>query len=427
MFIRRSLTSLSLLLAAAACADSLAPSRAPRTEPHFVTWAPTARPAFSAEGLASDGTLEIGEALAFGMPTPPAVDRSSSAVGDVQTLTWAHDGGNGANRLLIVSVSLLNASRPVSSVTFKGVPLTFRGARNNDDNKARVELWYLVAPPTGSGNIVVTRTGGDETIAGALSLTGVNQTDPLGAFASAASTGSGSTNPSLALAGAAGQLVVDAVVTNGETVLTAGPNQTQRHSRDYDNEMDGAGSTEPGAASVTMSWSKTAAAEWALAAVAVNPAPSLALTQYQASFWAVRGQSRSIGINYSSGGVTSPFLRFTATEPTFVPGRGTLAAGDSVLITVTVDPWVLAVRLEPSGLQFGQPAQLKLWYGGAGGDLNGDGMVNGSDGDIEANLLGMWYQQSTDSPWSAIPATKSLAEKSLASALQHFSGYAVSW
>ncbi len=148
---------------------------------------------------------------------------------------------------------------------------------------------------------------------------------------------------------------------------------------------------------------------------------------YQAQFWAVRGQSRTLKINYATNGDSSPFLRLTVSDPVYVPGRGTIAVGDSALITATVDPNVLLVKLEPHGLTFGQRTRLRMWYGAAGGDLNGDGVVNGQDAYIEQQLLGMWYQGSPDGPWSQIPANKSLDEKSLTSELEHFSGYSVAW
>jgi len=67
--------------------------------------------------------------------------------------------------------------------------------------------------------------------------------------------------------------------------------------------------------------------------------PPLSLDQYAVSFWAVRGESRSVQINYSSSidNDVHPFLLLTTTDPQFVPGVGELAMGDSVLITVTVD------------------------------------------------------------------------------------------
>ncbi|PYP22264.1 MAG: hypothetical protein DMD53_03295 [Gemmatimonadetes bacterium] len=155
----------------------------------------------------------------------------------------------------------------------------------------------------------------------------------------------------------------------------------------------------------------------------------LSLDQYTATFWAVRGEERSLQINYFSvtGDTSSPFLRLVVDDPAYVPGLGDLAPGDSVLMTVTIDPSNIKVTLEPTGLLFGNPAQLQVWYGGAGGDLNGDGVVDDADAWIEAQLLGMWYREGADGSWTAMPAAQSLADKSFTSALPHFSEYALCW
>ncbi len=145
--------------------------------------------------------------------------------------------------------------------------------------------------------------------------------------------------------------------------------------------------------------------------------PPLSLDQYQVSFWAVRGESRSVQIN--------SFLVLTTTDPQFVPGVGELAMGDSVLITVSVDTIKIGVTLEPTGLQFGAPAQMRIWYGGAGGDLNGDGVADSSDSAIEAKLLGLWTREDDSEPWSELGASQSLDEKSFTYALPHFCEYVI--
>ena len=155
--------------------------------------------------------------------------------------------------------------------------------------------------------------------------------------------------------------------------------------------------------------------------------PPLSLDQYVVSFWAVRGESRSVQINYSSSidSLIHPFLVLTTTDPQFVPGVGELAIGDSVLVTVTVDTSKLGVSLEPHGMQFGQPAQMKIWYDGAGGDLNGDGVADSTDAKIEAQLLGLWYRPDASHPWAHLSANQSLDEKSFTYALPHFSEYEI--
>ena len=161
----------------------------------------------------------------------------------------------------------------------------------------------------------------------------------------------------------------------------------------------------------------------------VSLVDGLSLDHNSVTFWAVRGEQRSVQVNYlsSTGNTSSPFLNLSITDPVFVPGRGELAVGDSVLVTVNIDPSAIKVSLEPTGTQFGEPAQLKISYGGADGDMNGDGVVNAADAQIETQLLGLWYREGEDSAWTQIPASQSLGDNSFSGALHHFSEYAVSF
>lgn len=156
-------------------------------------------------------------------------------------------------------------------------------------------------------------------------------------------------------------------------------------------------------------------------------APPLNLEQRRVRFWAVRGAARSVQINYKGSRTEDPhpFLLLTTTDPQFVPGIGELAVGDSVLITVKVDTKKLKVTLEPTGLQFATPAQLTLWYGGAGTDLNNDGASNDEDATIETDDLGLFYREDHKHPWTQLAATQSLEQKSFTYGIAHFSDYAI--
>src|SRR5436190_23891815 len=63
--------------------------------------------------------------------------------------------------------------------------------------------------------------------------------------------------------------------------------------------------------------------------------PPLSLDQQQVTFWAVRGESRTVEINYSSSidTETHPFLLLTTTDPQLDPLLGELAMRSSVPIT----------------------------------------------------------------------------------------------
>jgi hypothetical protein len=435
MFVRRSLIALGLILFATACAESLAPGRAIEPTPHFVKWAPTALPQFSAVGASSEGMSSGGgRPLYLSSPAaqPAVVDRSSSATASASSLSWSHTVGSGVSRLLLVGVAIRNAGNQVTAVTYGGRPLTFLQARNNHDNAVRVEQWYLVAPPSGTATVAVSLSGGAKVVGGAVSFAGANQVAPFRGLVLNGSIDTGTDNPMVADSSGASELVVSTVVTDGNASKSLAPmaGQSQAWKLYYGTsggDVGGAASTATGAAGLTLGWTKDKNAKWAIAAAVVKPVPSIALTQYQATFWAKRGTSRTLQINYAAGGGTSPFLKLTISDPTYVPGRGTIAMGDSVLVTATVDPNALTVQLEPHQMQFGTPSQLQIWYSGAGGDLNGDGVVDSGDSYIESQLLGMWYQADPTSLWSPIPATQSLSTKSFTAALQHFSGYSVAW
>src|SRR3989442_5975803 len=127
-------------------------------------------------------------------------------------------------------------------------------------------------------------------------------------------------------------------------------------------------------------------------------AGGLSLVQNTASFWAVRGQSRSVQLNYLSafGDSTQPFLLLTITDPDSAPGVGAFAVGDSVLVTVTVDTAKIGASREPTGLLFGEPAQLQIAYGGAAGDLNGAGVLDEPGAYIASQMLQTRYRHAAD-------------------------------
>jgi hypothetical protein len=70
------------------------------------------------------------------------------------------------------------------------------------------------------------------------------------------------------------ELVIDAVVNTGAS-LTVGGGQTQDFSTTTN--LNAAGSSEPGAASVTMSWSLAGSTAWAILAVPIKPQSSFFL------------------------------------------------------------------------------------------------------------------------------------------------------
>jgi len=210
-------------------------------------------------------------------PEEMVVESTSSAVGEsVSTLSWSHAAGSGVNRILIVSVSFRAADKSsISSITYGGNDLTLIGTARSPDKKQkyRVSMYYLIAPGTGSADVVITFSGDAVlVVAGAISVTHVDQTDPYRAFAWAADK---STSPSVSIESADGEIVVDTLGTKEKaSPATVGSGQTERWNAytDTSDKHDtlGAGSTGPGASSVTMSWTLGVAQDWVIGAVSLR-------------------------------------------------------------------------------------------------------------------------------------------------------------
>jgi uncharacterized repeat protein (TIGR01451 family) len=226
-----------------------------------------------------------------------AASSANTGTGTASSLTWPHAvGALGSNRVLIVGVSIRNsASQTVSSVTFNGTGLNLVGQTTNSTN-ARVEIWRLIAPATGSHNVVVNLSAAARFAGGAASFTGVSQTPAL-AFGSYFSATGNTTTPTVNVTGVGqGQLVVDTIANANLGTATVAPcvgaGQTQRWSDrttngTAGNNTPGAGSTEPGpvgGGTVTMSWrlegcSGSNNRQWAIGAVALKQGAVITLSK----------------------------------------------------------------------------------------------------------------------------------------------------
>lgn len=124
------------------------------------------------------------------------------------------------------------------------------------------------------------------------------------------------------------------------------------------------------------------------------------------AFWAVRGQDREARIWYRPAiGQTdsSEFVEFKVPGAALLkrPDGTSIAAGDSVLITITVlDATRLIVGFEPSGLQFDPhvPARLKIRFAETDDDYNEDGHVDATDESIKQQFS-LWRQEAVGQPW----------------------------
>jgi len=206
-----------------------------------------------------------------------AIDNTSTGSGEGSTITVSHTTGSGSNRLMLVGISARRLSDPVgfpvvSGVTYNGVPLSTVGTYQNLNasfSPSAIWIYSLVAPATGTYDVVVSFSTLPTTwgaVVGVMTFTGVDPNTPLGTFASA--RGTSSTTATVDVTSATNELVFDTVA--GNNAFTVGAGQTQRWNARYSTYEYGAGSTEPGASTVTMSWTM-ASSYWVIGAVSIKP------------------------------------------------------------------------------------------------------------------------------------------------------------
>lgn len=157
------------------------------------------------------------------------------------------------------------------------------------------------------------------------------------------------------------------------------------------------------------------------------------LVSNTASFWAVKGQDRELRMFYASTGQSgsgAEFLRLRVNASTLLsrPDGSAVAQGDSVLITVSADPALMAVDFQPSGLRFSssEPAELKIRWAEADDDLNHDGKVDGTDAALK-DKLAIWRHESANDPWDRLATILKLDVEEAEAKLTGFSGYAVAY
>lgn len=118
-------------------------------------------------------------------------DAASNSTGDNENLasiSWSHTvTSSGSDRILVVGVSWRNGgagTQTVSSVTYNSQPLTLIRKDEKFDSESRsTALYYLTDPPTGSAYPIQVNFSGlvYRSVGGAVSLTGVDQSDPVDA------------------------------------------------------------------------------------------------------------------------------------------------------------------------------------------------------------------------------------------------------
>ena len=200
-------------------------------------------------------------------------------------------------------------------------------------------MWYLVNPPLGNNNVVVTENiiaaGTVGTVVGATTFTGVDQTSPIRAFAS---NDGNSDSGNVTVASSANDMVLDTLAIDGTHTVTA-PSGTQVQqwavaSGAAGTDVYGYGSTNVGAASVAMGEHLSAAIIWSDAAVSIQPSQT------------------DLGVTVSGTSALFPAtLSYTITVknngPAIVPSSGSVP-GTTVTLTDTLAGGLTLVSATPS-------------------------------------------------------------------------------
>jgi VCBS repeat-containing protein len=240
----------------------------------------------------------------WGHVLPIAEDAVSTGTANTgaSSKTVSHTTSSGSDRLMLVGISFgKDNGDSVASVTYNGVALTKVDAQ--DGGEGRVEIWRLVAPATGTANLVVNFSGTSHEGAaiGVMTFTGVDQSTPLGAFAGAQADAG---NPSVTVTSAANELVfgVAAVSDSNDQGFTPGTGQTEKWDLFGGSSANGAGTTEAGAASVETSWTDPGGLKWAAAGVSIKPATGAAPTLTWNTFQGVAASDASLAVAVDASG-----------------------------------------------------------------------------------------------------------------------------
>ena len=215
-----------------------------------------------------------------------------TAVANLTTGAWTIAG---SDRVLIAGMGWSDGT-PATYTSIKwggsgGTALTQIGSTLASGSFHRVAVARLIAPTAASQTLYgeVSAAQGEFCLGG-VSFTGVHQTTPVGTEATATGSGTGTTfTATVDVSSAADEVVIDmayggSTSNAGTQTIAVGAGQTMRWEQESIGTFQaGTQSTEPGAASVTMSEDYTitsSAYAWGIIGVGIKPAPPPSTTLY---------------------------------------------------------------------------------------------------------------------------------------------------
>jgi hypothetical protein len=213
--------------------------------------------------------------VAAGGGSAPAFSSASTLNTDLNAdspETWTFGQLALTTGYVVVHIAYYNTAK-VSGVTYDGAAMTKIAEKSHaSTTELTAELWGLAVGTKGSGTYTISVAGvGGSRFEGIVSAwTGVNQATPVGtaAVGSATSTTASTTVTSAATT----EVVVDCYSSFAAGTITAtiGSGQTSIFNQTNAASLNGAGSSEPGAASVVMDWSLSGSTDWAAVGISIK-------------------------------------------------------------------------------------------------------------------------------------------------------------
>ncbi len=150
------------------------------------------------------------------------------------------------------------------------------------------------------------------------------------------------------------------------------------------------------------------------------------------SFWAKAGSNAEGAIYFQDDrgrqGNRYARLKLSGRSLLSYPDGRPFAKGDSILITMTVDPSNrMLFEMEPTGLRFSSDrmAELRIDYSEANPDYNHDGVVDAVDAGIKA-LLAIWVQEASE-PFLKLGSVNFPEIDELVARINGFSRFAIAY
>ncbi len=194
-------------------------------------------------------------------------------------ITWSHVVGFGANRFMMIGISIRVVTISVLSVTVGGQSATFLRS-DVQGAEVRAEAWYLISPESGSRTITVILSGTCKASGGSVSYSGVAQTNPIDNHVGISYAG---ITPSVSLTTTVDNdwVFSNLAVSGSATILDHGSGQVHRY---YQIGTGGSGPSRPAADDgddkpttalglYTLSWNMSFYIDTVAQAVAFKPAP----------------------------------------------------------------------------------------------------------------------------------------------------------